>query len=192
MTCTYDFRWRHIYVKSPITSGSHILDPQNPIFSFRHNFTKKYFFSKVRLIPDPDRSDLSKEPTKSGYWCKSAKKRFAVKTGPKRQVHYNLLLLLLVILCVINKPVDVSEGKDAGEHISGLSDRLGIVYAHLLHWFLVIPNQNTFNSSHRTRSFWTVYSPLFLKIIHGHKSSIWHKINFWLLGLTPKCNNSSC
>ena len=27
---------------------------------------KKYFFSKVRLIPDSARSDLSKEPIKSG------------------------------------------------------------------------------------------------------------------------------
>ena len=67
----------------------HILEPQNLTFSFRHNFTKKYFFSKVRLIPDAARSDLSKEPIKSGYLCKSAKKiRFAVKTGPKRQVRY--------------------------------------------------------------------------------------------------------
>ena len=74
MTCTYDFRWRHIYVKCPITSGSHILEPQNLTFSFPHNFTKKYFFSKVRLIPDSTRSDLSKEPIKSGYLCKSAKK----------------------------------------------------------------------------------------------------------------------
>ena len=89
MTCTYDFRWRHIYVKCPITSGSHILDPQNPIFSFRHNFTKKYFFSKVRLIPDSAWSDLPKEPIKSGYLCKNTKKiRFSVTTGPIRQVHY--------------------------------------------------------------------------------------------------------
>ena len=86
---TYNFQWRHIYVKCPITSGSNILDPQNPIFSFRHNFTKKYFFSKIRLIPDSARSDLSKEPIKSGYLCKNAKKiRFSVTTGPIRQVHY--------------------------------------------------------------------------------------------------------
>ena len=52
-----------------------MLDPQNPIFSFRHNFTKKYFFSKVRLIPDSARSDSSKEPIKSGYLCKNAKKK---------------------------------------------------------------------------------------------------------------------
>ena len=51
MTCTYDFQWRHIYVKCPIMSGSsNILDPKNPIFSFRHNFTKKYFFQKYDLF----------------------------------------------------------------------------------------------------------------------------------------------
>ena len=42
-----------------------ILDRQNPIISFRHNSTKKYFFSKVRLVSDSARSDLSKEPIKS-------------------------------------------------------------------------------------------------------------------------------
>ena len=47
--CTYDFRWRH-NVNCPITSGSHILDPQNPIFSFRHNFTKKYIYQKYDLF----------------------------------------------------------------------------------------------------------------------------------------------
>ena len=46
----YDFQWRHIYVKSPIMPGSHILDSQNPIFSFHHNFTKKYFFQKYALF----------------------------------------------------------------------------------------------------------------------------------------------
>ena len=45
-------------------SGSYILDRQNPIISFRHNFTKKYFFSKVRLVSDSSRSDLFKEPTR--------------------------------------------------------------------------------------------------------------------------------
>ena len=44
MTCTYDFRWRHIYVKSPILSVSNILGPQGPIISFPHNFTKNIFF----------------------------------------------------------------------------------------------------------------------------------------------------
>ena len=73
MTCTYNFLWSHIYVKCPITSGSHILDPQNPIFSFRHNFTKKYFFSKFRLFPNSARSDISKEPITSGYLRKNAK-----------------------------------------------------------------------------------------------------------------------
>ena len=51
-----------------------IVDPQGPIISFRHNFTKKYFFSKVRLVSDSARSDLSKEPIKSEYLCKNAKK----------------------------------------------------------------------------------------------------------------------
>ena len=53
MTCTYYFRWHHIYVKSPIMSGSHILDRQNPII---------YLFSKVRLVSDSARSDISKDP----------------------------------------------------------------------------------------------------------------------------------
>ena len=70
-------------------SGSHILDPQNPFFSFRHNFTKNAFFSKVRLITDSTWSDLSKEPIKSEYLCKNAKIiRNSVTTGPKCQVHY--------------------------------------------------------------------------------------------------------
>ena len=37
--------------------------------------TSPIFFSKVRLIPDSARSDLSKEPIKSGYLCKNAKKK---------------------------------------------------------------------------------------------------------------------
>ena len=46
MTCTYDFWRRHIYVKSPILSGSHILGPQGPIIYFPHNFTKIFFFRR--------------------------------------------------------------------------------------------------------------------------------------------------
>ena len=46
----YDFQRRHIYVKSSIMSGSHILDRQGPIISFPHNFTKKYFFQKFDLF----------------------------------------------------------------------------------------------------------------------------------------------
>ena len=52
--------------KSAIMSGSHILDRQGPIISFRHNLKpKKYFFSKVWLVSDSARSDLFKEPIKS-------------------------------------------------------------------------------------------------------------------------------
>ena len=70
-------------------SGSHILDPRNPFFSFRRNFTKKYVSSQVRLIPDSNRSDLSKEPIKSELSCKNAKKiKNSVTTGPKCQVNY--------------------------------------------------------------------------------------------------------
>ena len=66
-----------------------VLNARDTDFSFRHNFTKKYLFSKVRIIPDSARSDLSKEPIKRVYLCKSAKKKgFVMKTGPKRQVHY--------------------------------------------------------------------------------------------------------
>ena len=65
MTCTYDFQWHYIYVKSLILSGSHILGPQRSIISFPHNSTKKYFFSKVQLVSETDRSDLSKEPIKN-------------------------------------------------------------------------------------------------------------------------------
>ena len=108
MTCTYDIRWRHIYVKCPIMSGSHILDPQNPIFSFCHNFTKKYLFSKVRLNPDSARSDLSKEPIKSEYLCKNAKKKFSVKTGPKRQVSYSVYHFerINIINELLNRPTN--------------------------------------------------------------------------------------
>ena len=69
-------------------SGSHILDRHNPIFSFRHNFTN--FFSRVRLVSDSARSDISKEPIKSEYLFKNAKTiRNSVMTGPKYQVHYS-------------------------------------------------------------------------------------------------------
>ena len=50
MTFTYNFWWRHIYIKSPIMSVSHILGPPGPIISFPHNFTKKYFFQKFDLF----------------------------------------------------------------------------------------------------------------------------------------------
>ena len=59
-------------------SGSHILGPQGPIISFPHNFTKKDFFSKVQLVTETTRSDISKEPIKK------------VTTGPKRQVAYSV------------------------------------------------------------------------------------------------------
>ena len=54
---------------------------------FRHN--SPMFFSKVRLIPDSAWSDISKEPIKSGHYCKFFEKiRFSVTTGPIRPVHY--------------------------------------------------------------------------------------------------------
>ena len=64
-------------------SGSHILDPQNPIFLSVINSQKNTSFQKFDLFPGSDRSDLSKEPIKSEYLCKNAKKiRFSVTTGP--------------------------------------------------------------------------------------------------------------
>ena len=72
-------------------SGSHILEPQNPIF-LSVITSPKNTFSKVRLFSDSARSDLSKEPIKSEDLCKNAKKiRNSVTTGPKRQVAYNSL-----------------------------------------------------------------------------------------------------
>ena len=51
--------------------------------------TFKSIFSKVRLVPDSTRSDISKEPIKSGYLCKNENKiRNSVTTGPKCKVHY--------------------------------------------------------------------------------------------------------
>ena len=41
-----------------------VLSPQGPNISFPRNFTKNYFFSKVRLVPETARSDLSSEPIK--------------------------------------------------------------------------------------------------------------------------------
>ena len=87
MTCTYNFRWCHIYIKSPIMWGSYILDPQNPFFSFSHNFTNFFIFFKVRLISDSTRSDPSKEPIKIEYLCKNTKEiRISVTTGPNLTV----------------------------------------------------------------------------------------------------------
>ena len=72
-------------------SGSHILDRQNPITYFHHNLTKKYFFSKVRLVSDSDRSDIFKELIRIGYLCKNALELIiSVTTVPKCQVHYSL------------------------------------------------------------------------------------------------------
>ena len=65
------------------------MDPQNPFFSFSHNFTNFFIFFKVRLISDSTRSDPSKEPIKIEYLCKNAKKiRNSVTTGPKCLVEY--------------------------------------------------------------------------------------------------------
>ena len=54
----------------PIMSGSHIFDRPGPIISFPNNSTKKYFFSKVRLVSETARSDISKEPTKFSIFVK--------------------------------------------------------------------------------------------------------------------------
>ena len=42
--------------------------------------------------------------------------------------------------------------------------------------------------SHSTSSFWTICSPLYIKLICGYTLSIFIKINFWLLCLTPAWN----
>ena len=60
MTCTYTFWWHHIYVHLPILSGKYILGHQGPNISFQNNFTKKYFFSKLRVVSDSARQYLSK------------------------------------------------------------------------------------------------------------------------------------
>ena len=60
-----------MYVHLTIASGKDILGPERPYISFPHNFTNK-FFSKVRLVSDSDRQDLSKEPIKSWVLCKIA------------------------------------------------------------------------------------------------------------------------
>ena len=78
MTCTYDFRWRHIYVKSSIMSGSRILDRQGAIISFPRNFTKKPFFSKVRLVYETVRSNISNNLIKSKYLCINALELFGL------------------------------------------------------------------------------------------------------------------
>ena len=49
MKCTYNFQWRHIYVKSPILSVIHILGPQGQIIYFPHDFTKN-IFQKIDLF----------------------------------------------------------------------------------------------------------------------------------------------
>ena len=55
-------------------SGSHILDPQN-LICLSVITSPNVLFSKVRLIPDSARSNISKEPIKSEYLCKNAKKK---------------------------------------------------------------------------------------------------------------------
>ena len=56
-------------------SGSHVLDPQNPIFLSVINSPKTPFFQTVRLNPDSAQSDISKEAITSEYLCKNAKKK---------------------------------------------------------------------------------------------------------------------
>ena len=89
MTCTYDFWWRHIYVHLTIASGEDILGPEGPYISFPHNLTKKYFFSKVRIVSDSARRDLSEEPIKNWGLCKSALDlNWSSRNGPYHKVHY--------------------------------------------------------------------------------------------------------
>ena len=85
-----------VYVRLPMTSylrqmSHHVRQPH--IRSSKSDFFpskihEKILFSKVRLIPDSARSDISKEPIKSEYLCKNANKRNSVTTGPTRQVHF--------------------------------------------------------------------------------------------------------
>ena len=53
-----------------IASGKDILGPEGPYISLSHNFTKNYFFSKVRLVSDSARRDIFKEPIKVGVCVK--------------------------------------------------------------------------------------------------------------------------
>ena len=74
-------------------SGSHILGTLGPIISFPNNLTKKYFYSKVRLVSETARSDLFKEPIKSYCYCKNALELIrSVTSGPKCQVHYTYVM----------------------------------------------------------------------------------------------------
>ena len=89
MTCTYDFRWRHIYIKSPIISRSHILGSQGPITSFPCTFKRQYFFSNIQLVCYSARYDLSQKPIKNEYLCRDELKLIRnVVTGSKCKVHY--------------------------------------------------------------------------------------------------------
>ena len=84
MTCPYDFRWRHIYVKWTITSGTIAIYWILKIRFFLSVITSPIFdfFSKVRLIPHSARSDLSKEQIKSGTCVKVQKKSLPWKQVP--------------------------------------------------------------------------------------------------------------
>ena len=78
-----------MYVHLTIASGKDILGPEGPYISFPHNFTKKYFFSKVRLVSDSARRDLSKEPIKGWGLCKSASDLImSSRSGLYHKVHY--------------------------------------------------------------------------------------------------------
>ena len=59
-----------MYVHLTIFSGKDILGPEGPNISFPHNFTKKYFFSNVRLVSDSSQRDLSVETIKNGVFVK--------------------------------------------------------------------------------------------------------------------------
>ena len=60
-----------MYVHLTILSVKDIVGHEGAYISFLHNFTKKYFFSKVRLVSDSAQRDLSKDPIKSWGLCKS-------------------------------------------------------------------------------------------------------------------------
>ena len=52
---------------------------------------------------------------------------------------------------------------------------------------MFILDQKTYDESHHIWGFWTIYSPLFIKLIHGYTSSTLCNINF-LFSPNPICN----
>ena len=67
----------------------HILVTEGHNMSFPHNFTKKYFFSKVRLVSDSARRDLSEETIKGwGLFKIALNLNWSSRSGPYHKVHY--------------------------------------------------------------------------------------------------------